>query len=129
FALFIATLVVVCFRQDISLVSKTYYQDELVYQDQMNRVNNADSLEHKPRITIEQDELVVSFNGLSEITKGEVNLFRPSDATLDQYFKLVAGGNTVQQFKLKNNTPGMYRARMVWEHKGKEYFFEKIIVL
>ena len=34
FSLFIGTLVTVCVRQDISLVSTDYYKEELIYQDQ-----------------------------------------------------------------------------------------------
>ena len=44
FAGFIATLVVVCVREDISLVSKDYYKEELLYQDQIQRLNNASQL-------------------------------------------------------------------------------------
>ena len=40
FAAFIGILVVICVRQDISLVSKNYYQEELAYQQQIDRMNN-----------------------------------------------------------------------------------------
>ena len=36
FAAFIGTLVTVCIRQDISLVSKDYYEEELQYDKSVN---------------------------------------------------------------------------------------------
>jgi hypothetical protein len=38
FAAFIGTLVTVCLRQDISLVSKDYYKEELQYENQLTRL-------------------------------------------------------------------------------------------
>ena len=51
FAVFIGTLVTVCVRQDISLVSKEYYKEELAYQDQIVRIANTEKLGLKPKIT------------------------------------------------------------------------------
>jgi hypothetical protein len=41
FALFIGTLVFISMRQDIGLVSKNYYQDELKHSEKMARQVNA----------------------------------------------------------------------------------------
>jgi len=50
FAAFIGTLVVVCVRQDVSLVSRDYYRQELAYQNQIQRLNNTAALLEKPVI-------------------------------------------------------------------------------
>ena len=55
FAIFIAILVTVCVRQDISLVSSDYYQEELKYQDQITRINNTSKLDTQPVIKIVQN--------------------------------------------------------------------------
>lgn len=52
FAAFIGTLVAVCLREDISLVTKDYYQEELAYQDQIQRLNNVAELKEKPVIRV-----------------------------------------------------------------------------
>ena len=53
FALFIGTLVTICVRQDITLVTKEYYKEELAYQEQIDRMNNVNNLGEVPEISIE----------------------------------------------------------------------------
>ena len=45
FGLFIGSLVVICVREDVNLVSKDYYQEELNHQDKIIRQQNAEQLE------------------------------------------------------------------------------------
>ena len=61
FTVFIATLVTVCVRQDISLVRPDYYQEELVHQRKMTLIQNARTLETLPVISVTENVLKVSF--------------------------------------------------------------------
>jgi hypothetical protein len=129
FAAFIATLVTVCIRQDIPLVTKQYYQEELAYQDQIERKLNANALANKPSITVSNDELRIDYDLLPGVMNGELRLFRPSDPDLDQNFLVKATSETVQTFVIAHPRPGLYRARFTWLQDGKEYYVEKILVL
>ena len=130
FAAFIATLVTVCVREDISLVSKDYYKEELAYQDQIDRVQNASVLMKKPVIkVVDKTTLQVDFDQFNKIENGELRLFRPSDAAMDKKFQLKASSISTQQFSIENLDKGMYRARMVWTMGGKEFFIEEIIFI
>jgi hypothetical protein len=130
FAAFIATLVTVCLRQDVSLVSKDYYKEELVYQDQIGRIKNASLLAIKPTIKIiNQNTLQIGFDQFNEIKKGELQLFRPSNAAMDQKFYFSASDTPTQQFSTETLDKGMYRARMVWTMQGKEFFIEEVIFI
>jgi hypothetical protein len=127
FAAFIATLVVVCVRQDINLVSKDYYKDELAYQDQITRLNNAAGLASKPEIALINNDLQVSFSKFNLVQHGELKLFRPSNEKFDQRFNLTT--DSIQRFVLKDINKGMYRARLRWTMEDKEYYLEKIIII
>lgn len=129
FATFIAVLVTVCMRQDISLVTKDYYQEELKYQDQIERMSNAAALTHKPVITASAERrLTLSFDQLPNIETGELKLFCPANAAADKTFALRATPETTQV--LGNSLPkGMYRARMTWRMQGREFYIEEIIHL
>jgi hypothetical protein len=129
FAGFIATLVTVCVRQDIPLVTKEYYQEELAYQEQIGRIENAQSLTTKPVITIENKHVKIEYVNLREVEKGKLKLFRPSNADLDQQFDLKATEGNAHEFNLENAVPGLYKARFTWEQQGKEYFVEQVVVL
>ena len=129
FALFIATLVTVCVRQDINLVSADYYQEELVHEQKMNQIQNANTLISKPLISVEGSIVSVSFDDFNKVEQGELKILRPSDARLDKRFKLSASKMQVQQFPLENWSKGLYRASMQWRMDGKDFYFEKLIVL
>lgn len=125
---FIATLVTVCMRQDISLVSKDYYKEELAYQQQIKRLNNTMQLERKPVVQILDNRyLQIDFDQSEKIEGGELTLFCPSNAKMDKHFSLQASEKAVQVFELTGLKHGMYKARLQWTMEGKEYFLEKIV--
>ena len=129
FTLFIGTLVVVCVREDISLVSPDYYQQELVFQDQIERIRNTEMLKGKPVIQLLNQALVVQFNQSQSIDGGNLLLFRPSDNHYDKSYALPSHGEDVQQFDIRNLPLGMYKARLQWKMQGKEYYLEEVINL
>lgn len=130
FALFIAVLVTVSIRQDVNLVSKDYYQEELIYQRQIERIKNTEALSIKPEITFENDRFIqIQYIGLKRISKGELILFRPSDAGLDQKFIFQSVSDSTLSFELKPAPKGMYRAKMSWTMDGREYYLEEVITI
>jgi len=130
FAGFIGTLVTVCVRQDISLVSKDYYKEELAYQDQIVRIKNASLLTHKPSIKIiGNNSLQIDFAQFNEIQKGELKLFRPSNAAMDQKFELKSSDASVQVLATEGLQKGMYKVRMQWTMQGKEFYIEEVIII
>lgn len=129
FAAFIGTLVTVCVKQDVSLVSKTYYQDELAFDEQIARIRNVSDLSQKPTITKGKGVIEVSYDHFSEIKEGTLTLFRPSDPSKDRSFAIEKDTASKQIFPVDGLTGGMYRARLQWTMDGKEYFLEEIIYI
>jgi nitrogen fixation protein FixH len=130
FAAFLAVMVTIMVRQDISLVSKTYYAEDLAFQQQYERKQNTGQLAFKPEISIEQQQfLKVYFPSGGAVEAGEVKLFRPSTDKLDQHVTLKASSDSVQVFTLKPLEVGPYRVKMTWKMGGKEYYIEKVIVI
>lgn len=130
FALFIATLVTVCMRQDINLVSKEYYKDELAYQDQIERIQNTRDLKEKPVIKrINSSTLQLRFNLEAKIQKGELILFSPSNPDLDKSFNLELSHTNTQFINIDSIQKGMYRVKLSWSAAGKQYFHEEVICI
>jgi len=128
FAAFIATLVTVCVRQDISLVSKDYYKDELVYQEQIERIKNTGLLRSKPVISIIDKKVIrIDFDQFKQLEKGELKLFCPSNASFDRKFEILPTTENSQVFPLDRVQKGMYRARMLWSMHGEGFYFEEVI--
>jgi hypothetical protein len=129
FAVFIGTLVTVCVKQDVNLVSKDYYKEELGYQDQIDRISNTKLLANKPRISKVDGKLEVAFSQEVTVEKGELKLFCPSNPKMDQDFQISATDGNTQTFKIATLQPGMYKAKLLWTMGGKEYFLEEIIYI
>jgi hypothetical protein len=127
FAAFIGSLVVVCLRQDVQLIAPDYYQQELLYQRQLDRMNNANQLAVQPVLRVSQGWLGVEYAGMADMQEGTLQLFRPSDERFDRNFKL--SSETEQHLDVRSLPPGVYKARLKWTMQGKEYFLEEVIYL
>jgi hypothetical protein len=126
FGCFMAALVTVCMREDVGLVSKNYYSEELVHQQKMDQVKNTSRLSSQPKISLEGNLLKVDFQGVGKIEKGQLILLRPSDASKDEKFEIIPE-NDEQVFRLHENEKGLYRAGLKWTMGDKEYYLEKLI--
>lgn len=124
---FIATLVTICVHQDISLVSKDYYKEELEYQKQIVRINNTANLESKPIVRISGQTITVEFNQSSTIDGGVLKLYCPSNPKMDRAVKLQFSNQTMQPLKVDILKKGMYRTKLFWTMNGKGYYQEDVI--
>lgn len=129
FAAFIATLVAVCVRQDISLVRKDYYQTELMHQVKMDRLRNAGQLAQLPAITIKDGWVEITFDQFDAVDTGVLTIMRPSDAKLDHSFPLSASQVGSKRYQLKAWKKGLYRVSMEWSMNGRDYAYENTIVI
>lgn len=127
FATFIGVLVVIAMRQDVNLVASDYYQQELQYQDQIERINNTSQLPVKPSFQIHEGNYLNIYFPNMEVEEGSVQLFRPSDSALDQRFTLRSASDSIQQFNVRPLDKGMYKVKLEWKMNGKEYYLEEII--
>lgn len=130
FAAFIAALVTICIRQDVSLVTKEYYKEELAYQMQIDRMAHTAMLAEKPLIHIEDGDLLkVTYADFERVQDGVLQLFRPSDPSLDKEFEVRKSAESLQYFSTAGMAKGMYRARLKWTMNGQEFFLEQLITL
>ena len=129
FGLFIGSLVVICVREDVNLVSKDYYQQELNHQAKIIQQGNANQLAEKPQLAFENNAVKVLFPFPSTMEKGELHVMRPSDDRLDHHFKVSVLNGGSQLFPLTTWQKGLYRVSLTWTMEGKEYYFEKLMIL
>ncbi|MBK5280183.1 MAG: FixH family protein [Bacteroidia bacterium] len=129
FALFIGVLVAICVRQDVNLVSKNYYQEELKHGEKMQQISNANLLLDQPDIIVNRDQVELHFGRLLEVENGQILFMRPSNSRLDQIYKVESSVYNVQRFRRSDFEVGHYRAQFKWSMEGKDYFYEKTIVI
>jgi hypothetical protein len=129
FAAFIVTLVTICMKQDVGLVSSSYYKEELIYQQQMKRIENVSALNQPPAIVVSGNKLTLKFHQLKQVEKGGITLYRPSNAELDRTFTVKSSDSEEISFDLANTPKGMYRAKFRWTMNGSEYYHEEVIYI
>jgi hypothetical protein len=131
FVLLIGIMVTMCMNQHIDLVSDDYYEKELVFQNKINEMNNANMLSEKVSHIISNNFLAIRFPSVlnGKEIKGSVFFFRPSDAKKDFKSELSVNKNGVQQFMLDKFSKGMYKMQLSWKIGNVPYFAEEIIVI
>lgn len=130
FVALIVGLVVLCFRQDVELVSADYYGQELRFQEKIEAMNNEKQLPASIGHQILKDKVVLSVDTalLSKDFEGNILFFRPSDSGLDKEFKMHFV-NREQVIDRKDLNRGVYKLQLSWTSNQKHYFKEDVIYI
>ena len=134
YALFIllAILAAVYFmNQDVDLVTDDYYQQEIKYQDQIDKIQRTNSLPEKPAINFDGSKINLSFpeSLLNKNVTGKIHFYRPSNPKLDFDLPLSLNNDGIQLVSTKKMETGFWRLKMYWTMEGNEYYSEKEIIL
>ena len=113
------------------LVTENYYEEEVAYQDQIERIERSKDLSqsvklnHNPSNKIIVLEFPSDFN--ADSIAGNILFFRPSDAKQDQILPIRLNDEGLQILDVKNLSRGMWRVKIFWHMGGEEYYDEKTL--
>lgn len=128
FAAIMISMVVICVKQDdIHLVSQNYYEEEIKYQEQIDKVANTVAL-GREALAFDGQLKKVDLN-LPVGAKGVLHLFRPSDARLDQKIDFEITDPAAQSVNVADLKPGYWRLKLSWSENGVDYYEEKKITI
>ncbi|RIJ41680.1 FixH family protein [Pontibacter oryzae] len=132
FAGYIIFFVTKAMRQDVDLVSKDYYAQEIAYQDQINKVRRTAAVgdvdvDYQPGKQAILMQLPAGFRG--QKINGTISFFRPSDETLDVEVPLQLGRDQSQQVSIEALKPGHWRVRVNFSANQQAYFAENSITI
>ena len=135
FVLFITgmvTWVAFAMQHDDQLVRPDYYEQELKYQNQIDRMARTGALASDARLTYDH----VSQNIRIELPpshgpsfEGTVHLYRPSDARLDQKLPLAIDPGGLQQIDVSKLQVGLWKVYVSWRTLDNDYHLEQSVVL
>lgn len=114
-----------------SLVLDDYYALDLAYQDHYFAASNALNADLQPTIHYDEElqQVVVDFKEVM-ISDGTVQLYRPSDSEMDEYYELEEPDTTnkfVLDVSLLNN--GKWIAKTQWTQGNRKYYQEDIVLI
>ncbi|GAB3904942.1 hypothetical protein GCM10028803_35090 [Larkinella knui] len=127
FAGFIGTMVYWMCRQRVDLVRDDYYQTEMAYQQQINRVARTAKLVESPAIHFDASQQSIGLTrSETGSSGGKLTFYRPSDRRQDRSVSLQPGQTTVSTAKLAS---GFWRVQLNWSENGQEFYTEQTITI
>ncbi|MFH4964098.1 FixH family protein [Gaetbulibacter sp. M235] len=116
-------------KYDHDLVTEDYYKMELSYQDDINKQNNANSLEENVSYTKTSEGLLIKFPQNFDPKKitGKVSLYRPSNKHLD-FETPISLSETYLLVPDKRLLDGRWDISIDWQYDGKSYLYKKSLV-
>ena len=129
----VSTIAVVLYLMtiDVNLVSDNYYENEIKYQEQMDKIERSNNLDERINIKVENRNIIISYpkNFDSKNIKGSILCYRPSSNRFDRDFLVDADSNYLQIIKTDLMIEGMWKVKIDWEVSGTTYYNEEIIML
>jgi len=131
FVLFMLGIVFVCSMQDIHLVTPDYYEKELAYQGQIDKINRTNSLATPVVVAYDRLDRQIAIEYPSHLgsLSGNLTLFRPSNARYEQTFPVQVDDFSRQYLNAEKLMPGLWKVKIDWQAGGEEYYTENIVVV
>jgi hypothetical protein len=122
-----------CFHNKEELVAADYYEQEVRYQDQLDRAHRASSLQAPARISYDTRSQLITVlmpaAHLDPALKGWIQLYRPSAASMDQKLALQVNHFGAQTIDTRSLSDGLWHVRISWNLNGKDYYFDQKVVI
>lgn len=123
----IAFMVYTTMTKNIDLVTKNYYEEEIKYQQQIDKMNNTSVLDKKPTVETTSQEVIIIYPFKDVV--GEITFYRPSDAKMDLKFPIQPDKNMKQIIGLDKLGSGLWKVKIKWNAGGVEYYNEEKIIV
>jgi nitrogen fixation protein FixH len=122
FATFVGTMAYKMATAKVDLVRKDYYQKEIDYQKQINRLRNSSDFKHKKTMTYLPENHLLRIGFPTPVNKGEVLFFRPSDKGLD--FTVPINKISLFNYSTEKLQKGRWKVQVTWTDGALEYYLE-----
>ena len=126
-----AVFIVFCSRHPADLVAADYYEQEVKYQGQMDRIQRAQARAEQASVKYDSDEerIVIALppNHSVANASGEIHLYRPSATDRDQRLRLEPDARGQQTIDARNLLRGLWRVRVSWTVEKQDYFVDQEI--
>ena len=127
FMIFIVTLVVKVNSVNFELVSDTYYEDELLFNDRYVAKQRAFQYVNECQSTAAGESMFVSIPAdlIGDLSTAKVKLRHPKTAAKDLVYDWVQGDNEVQLNLAELDQGTIYTMELQMDKNGEEFLIEK----
>lgn len=131
FALSMIYMAVKSSSQDHSLVVENYYEKDLQYQQQLDKLVNSQSIgEVTVALTADQHFIQIQFPENIGTPQGNIQFYNPVNKRLDFNVAVnVSGTPAIQLIDRKAIQPGRWKVKIDWKSGETAYYHEKELLL
>jgi len=127
------TFVAFCGRHPADLVASDYYEQEIRFQRQIDRIQRTQQQATLTSVTYEaaKRQIIIALAPTPPEKKitGQIQLYRPSAASLDKAVNLEPNASGVQTIEAGNLSAGLWKVRVSWRSGGQDYYVEQSVVI
>jgi nitrogen fixation protein FixH len=127
------TFIAFCSRHPADLVAADYYEQEIRYQGQMDRLQHAQQPARSATVTYNAATRLISIslppNHSQAKSSGSIQLYRPSAINLDRRIELTLDAHGVQTIDASSLTPGLWKVRVSWTADQQDFYLDQKIVI
>jgi hypothetical protein len=115
-------------QEKFDLVTPNYYDAELKFQNVIDQKQRVAELSAPPKISHSVNTVSIQLPGefLNKEVKGQLYLYRPSDATKDIKTSFITS-KSFAEIALNQNLSGAYDLKLSWLADGKTFYNEQRI--
>lgn len=116
---------------DYDLVEEEYYEAEIKYQLQIEKIKRTTNLPEALKIRLTKDFIQFDFPSIfnNNTVYGAINFYKPSDDLLDKTQTIKLNEENTMYFSTKELSPGLWKIKIDWAVNEVQYFNEKIIMV
>jgi hypothetical protein len=129
FALSMILVLFLSFGVKNDLVDKDYYQKEINYQQQINKIQRTQALPEQIKFEFKNENFVIKFPEFfkSKPISGQVYFYRPSDEKKDMKLNISTNENLEMIIPLNKIYQGLWRLKIEFKADNLEYYYEEAI--
>jgi hypothetical protein len=118
-------------RQKWNLVEADYYPKELLHEEKLVKMRNANALSQPLQVRIEIPNLVFRFPAdlHGKQLSGNIDIYRPSDENLDVVLPVATDTSLNQLVPMSRLSKGRYVVKVEWTDGLKTYYKEQDIFI
>jgi nitrogen fixation protein FixH len=122
-----------CLRHPVDLVAADYYEQEIRYQGQIDRIRQTQSLAASAAAKYDPQTRTITVSLPPDQAQGQasgtIHLYRPSTERQDRQIPLAPGTDGVQTIDARDLLPGLWKVRVSWTVGRQEYYLDQRIVV
>ena len=131
FVLSVAATIIFASFQKVELVDRNYYANSLMYQKQIDKMNNYNQLKDNIHIVQNIDKLLIIFPKeiISPDISGNIVFFKPNDSRMDFETKIKTDTGNCYSIDLNKLVKGKWLIKIDWKANNKEFYCENEITI